>query len=97
MEIVKQTLKISKGGFYRNMKQKLGNEGRLLIPLQIRQNLGLKSGDTLNVEYDTDKNSIIITLDKPKCIICKSEDKLTSLPGQKYFVCPICKELLKKI
>lgn len=58
----------------------MGREGRLGIPIKVREALGISKGDKLNLIVED--NTIIIRVHTGRCIICKGplpSDQATTL------------------
>lgn len=64
--------------------------GRILIPKYIRNQFGIKAGDTLYYEVDADR--IILRRPTEKCIFCGSEQSVEAVMGR-----PVCKDCVEKI
>ena len=64
--------------------------GRIVLPMSIRNNLGLKPNDSL--EFFTDDKTIVLQKYSPSCFFCKSMDSLVNFNGFN-----ICKECAGKI
>ncbi len=58
--------------------------GRLVLPSDVRKQLGIKRGDYLNIELEDDH--IILTKVEPACLFCHSLDQLISYRDK--LVCP---------
>ncbi len=67
--------------------------GRLVLPSDIRKELGIVNGED-SVEFFLDNDTIIIKKYRPACIFCKSHDNLIEYKNQS--VCLNCMEDLKK-
>ena len=64
--------------------------GRVVIPVELRRTLNIKTDDSLEVFVDDDK--IILRKYSPSCIFCKSCDNVIEFGGQK-----ICKDCAAKL
>lgn len=64
--------------------------GRVVIPMEIRENLGINAKDLLEIYVEGDK--IVLTKRNESCIFCSEEDDLVNFDGRK-----ICKSCLAKI
>ena len=74
------------------MKQiKLDNLCRIVIPVSIRKNLGMKQGTQLKIEQVNDY--IIIKLAKKACLLCGSH----TATHNEFMICDTCIEKIKKI
>ena len=64
--------------------------GRVVIPMEIRENLNIKTKDLLEIFVQGDK--IVLRKHINTCLFCEAEDDLVNFNGQL-----ICKECLKNI
>ncbi len=69
---------------------KIDSLGRIVIPKQVRKQLGLHDGSVL--ELSSDDSKIVIVKHKKDCIFCHKEVELTEFEG-KF----LCKNCLKKL
>ena len=67
--------------------------GRLVLPIEIRNVLGIKSRDPLEIFTDGDK--IILKKYQPACVFCGSSSDVVSF-GEKL-VCRDCMQKLKDL
>ena len=74
-------------GIVRNLDQL----GRIVLPIELRECLGISTNDGLEIFYDD--STIYLRKYDPACIFCK-EAKDTILFNGKY-VCKKCKEEIK--
>ena len=71
-------------------KRSIDDLGRIVIPNDIRKQLGTKSGDKFNVELDGKK--VIITPAESRCVFC---DKPTdNLIVQNLCICKKCADII---
>ena len=63
--------------------------GRVVIPMEIRENLGINAKDLLEIYGDGYK--IVLTKHNDSCLFCSTEDDLVNFDGHK-----ICKSCLAK-
>jgi transcriptional pleiotropic regulator of transition state genes len=75
---------------YAGFIREIDSVGRIVIPMQLRKELGLTEGSKL--ELFCDGSQIICKKAIDHCCFCKSEDELTEFEG-KY----ICRSCLNKI
>ena len=64
--------------------------GRVVIPMEIRENLGIKTKDLLEIFVQGDK--IVLKKHSDSCIFCNSEDDVISFEDNK-----VCRECLAKL
>ena len=64
--------------------------GRVVIPKEIRRNMGLEVNASMEIFVDDEK--IVLKKDRPGCVFCDEADDLTLYKG-KY----ICKDCLKEM
>ncbi|MDO4567253.1 MAG: AbrB/MazE/SpoVT family DNA-binding domain-containing protein [Oscillospiraceae bacterium] len=64
--------------------------GRIVIPVEYRAQLGIASGDP--VEISAEKDRIIIKRYTPSCVFCKSERSTREFMGRS-----VCENCLKKL
>ncbi len=67
--------------------------GRVVIPVELRRNLNIKTDDSLEVFVDGEY--IMLKKYEPTCIFCGSSEDISDLRGKK--VCKSCLAELKKI
>jgi len=66
--------------------------GRIVIPKEMRRNLGILDNDPLEIFVEGD--SILLRKKQDKCIFCSSDTELSEY--KEKYVCKAClKELLK--
>ena len=66
-------------------KIKLDSLGRIVIPVHIRNELGIKGGDTLEISLS--KGVVCISPSKPVCLLCGKKLSFNTKPP----VCSNCK------
>lgn len=66
------------------------NLGRVVIPMEIRNTLGIKPKDP--IEIFTDGESIILKKYSPSCVFCGNADDVLLFEEKR-----ICRECLKKL
>ena len=66
--------------------------GRIVVPMQIRKELGLIAPGS-KLELFSDGKQIICRKAVKDCIFCKSESELTEFEGQ--YICKTCLEKIK--
>jgi transcriptional pleiotropic regulator of transition state genes len=67
--------------------------GRVVIPIEIRRNLGIKTDDSLEVFVQD--QYIMLKKYEPACIFCGSNDNIKVVHGKN--VCSNCLEEMKKL
>ena len=70
--------------------RKLDEVGRIVIPIEIRQNLEIKENDSLEIYIDNE--SIILRKKENVCVFCNSTSQL-----EKFNFKYICKNCMKKL
>ena len=68
------------------MVRKVDELGRIVIPIEIRQNMDIKVKDPLEIFIDND--TIILRKYQPACIFCGNADNVTYYKGK--LVCLDC-------
>lgn len=69
--------------------RRLDEQGRICLPKRFRETLNLEPDMLVSIELT--KHSIIITNNRPKCVIC---DKETSNIYNNVFICEECEAKL---
>lgn len=72
--------------------REIDSVGRIVIPMQIRKELGLVEQGS-RVEMFSDGKQIIVKKALSDCVFCKSESELHEFEGK--FICTSCLEKLK--
>ena len=74
-----------------NIQRKMDHLGRIVLPLEFREALGLKESDAVSLTLAED----LVTLEKatPRCVFC--EEKKGLLPA--YLGKRICRRCLEKL
>ncbi len=75
------------------MKKRLNTLGRIGIPKEIRDDMGLSDGDYLFIDYDANEKKITLTKESTHCAICQSTENLFELKCNQF----LCHDCLKKI
>ena len=70
--------------------RKIDMLGRIVVPMEVRQTLGINEGDPL--EIYTEDNKIILQKYQPSCTFCDNVDDVIYFNGKR-----ICKECLEKL
>lgn len=73
--------------------RKLDQLGRVVLPIELRNNMELPGGTPM--EIYTDSNTIIIKKYQPGCIFCGSLDDVEHFKGQP--ICAKCKAGVKSL
>lgn len=74
------------------MVRRMDDLGRIVLPAEIRQNMGLEPKDAL--EIFTDEGRIVLQKYQPACIFCNSADNVHLYAGKK--ICDACIQSLKQ-
>lgn len=72
------------------MVRKIDELGRIVMPAEIRQTLGLQLRDAMEIYVDGDR--VILQKYQPSCIFCTNADGLVLFGGKR-----ICRECLAKL
>lgn len=67
--------------------------GRVVIPVELRRNLGIKTEDSLEVFVDGEY--IMLKKYEPACVFCRNVKDVVSIHGKN--VCKTCIEEMKKL
>ena len=67
--------------------------GRVVIPVELRRSLGIKTDDLMEIYLDGGK--IVLQKCEPKCVFCGSEENVVSVQGKS--VCRSCLDEMKKL
>jgi len=70
------------------MVRKIDDLGRIVLPIELRAVLGIKTKDPLEIFVDEHAASIILVPYRPGCVFCASMEDLVELHGKK--VCRGC-------
>lgn len=71
--------------------RKVDQLGRIVMPIEIRRNLDVKEGDSLEIFVEADK--IILKKYNPSCTFCEESGDLTTYEGKN--LCRKCIERIK--
>lgn len=72
------------------MTRRIDELGRIVLPAEIRQTMGIEVRDRL--EIYTEGDTIILRKYLPSCIFCTSAEELTDFDGK-----PICRRCLRRL
>lgn len=72
----------------------IDNLGRVLIPKDLRKQIGLQSDDELEMSVQNGK--IVLEKKTKRCTICMSEENLLGI-GRNRFICHKCKVEIEQI
>lgn len=72
--------------------RKVDELGRIVLPKEIRDTMGIKEKDPLEIFIDSEK--IILSKYNPSCVFCDNADNIVMFRGKR--VCSSCLEELKK-
>lgn len=67
--------------------------GRIVLPMEFRNALDIKSGDLLKMEIEGEK--IVVQKNTPSCVFCATEVALTKYEGKT--ICIDCIRAISKI
>ncbi|MGP3788186.1 AbrB/MazE/SpoVT family DNA-binding domain-containing protein [Paenibacillus sp. 1A_MP2] len=71
------------------MVRNLDSLGRIVLPIELRRTLDVKTGDALDYFYeDSDEKIILRKYKRMECIFCESESDLAFFKN--YFICASC-------
>jgi len=73
--------------------RKIDELGRIVLPIEIRNNMGIESRDPVEIFVDDDK--IILKKYHPSCIFCGNADNVEYYKGK--LICKDCLSELKEI
>lgn len=71
------------------MKKKVDALGRVGIPKTVRQAMGLRENDSVWLEYDREKQVLLMKKAEKSCAVCGSREELLTLHGEIY-LCKNC-------
>lgn len=66
--------------------RKVDELGRIVLPIELRRNLGIEDGDALEIYMDGE--NIVLKKNETTCLFCGSDQRLVSYKGK--FVCQEC-------
>lgn len=69
-------------------KRQLDELGRLVIPKDMREVLGVKYGDSMDITLSSDMSSIIIKKSVKSCVLCGNTENLQQFKDQA--ICDTC-------
>ena len=92
MVFIKYNPKEGGNKMYAGFVREIDNVGRIVIPMQLRKELGLLEPGC-KLELFSDGKQIIAKKAIESCIFCSSENELIELDGK--FICRACLEKLK--
>lgn len=75
------------------MSRKIDELGRIVIPMEIRNNMNIKEKDDFNIYIEDDK--IILEKTKNSCIYCHSKNNLKTF--SEMLICNNCINKIKKL
>lgn len=70
--------------------RKVDELGRIVIPIELRRNLGIEVRDPLEIYVDED--TILLKRYNPLCILCGESDDLVEYKGKK-----VCRKCIEKM
>ena len=80
------------GTVFSGFVREIDSVGRIVIPMQLRKELGIVERGS-KVEMFSDGKQIILKKAVSDCIFCKSEEELVEFEGK--FICKACLDKLK--
>ena len=72
-------------------KRKVDELGRIVLPLELRNEAGIKPGEELDVGIN-DSGEVVLIRSQNRCMICNSTGNLISIKGKS--ICGECKEAI---
>lgn len=69
------------------MTRKIDDLGRVVIPIELREKLGIQKQDQLEIYVDNE--TIVLTKSGKSCIFCNSREGLTEMKNK--FICSTCR------
>ena len=75
------------------MVRKVDRLGRIVLPIELRRNLGIAIGDPLEIYVDSD--TIILKKYEPACIFCGNAKSVRDIHGK--IICQDCIKDIKTI
>ncbi|MBE6631170.1 MAG: AbrB/MazE/SpoVT family DNA-binding domain-containing protein [Ruminococcaceae bacterium] len=72
--------------------RKIDELGRIVIPIEIRNSLDIKTRDSMEILVEEDK--IILKKYEPRCIFCGSREKTFIYKGK--LICERCRDSINK-
>ena len=75
------------------MVRKIDELGRIVMPAEIRQTLGINLRDSMEIYIDGDR--IILKKYQPSCLFCTNADDLIDFGGKR--ICPECVAKIKAL
>ena len=69
--------------------------GRVVIPKDFRNTLGIKDFDSLEIFLEEDRIVIRKHIERQECALCSAEEQLTEVAGK--FICDRCLEKIKSL
>lgn len=74
--------------------RKMDELGRVVLPVEIRQLIGLKEDDSLEILVDSENRRILLEKAKNTCLRCQTTEDLREIkPG--FYLCRSCLDQLK--
>lgn len=74
-------------------KRKVDELGRVILPVEVRRDLGIDEKDELSIFVNEGK--IILKKSQPSCLMCKNTDNLTIVDDKSF--CMDCISKIKKM
>lgn len=74
--------------------RKVDELGRVVLPMEVRNTLGIEERDALEIIMDSESGQIILQKGFKVCFKCRSKENLKELkPG--FYICDTCIQELK--
>lgn len=73
--------------------RKIDELGRVVLPIELRTNLDIQSGDEIDI-YTDEKGTIVLHKAKERCVFCRGKDNLIHVMDK--HVCISCNEIINK-
>lgn len=85
------------------MKILVDVQGRICLPAKVRRDLGIESGNYVEVNFDSNLSSIVISKPKKSCVLCGKEVKNSDgyfykiVDKDEKYLCSSCSESLNMV
>ncbi len=71
--------------------------GRIVIPIDIRQSLGITDGTRMEFDYDSDAPFVTLRLARETCRLCGGTEDLLEIGPRGYALCMHCRRTVAEI
>lgn len=75
------------------IQRRMDELGRIVLPIEVRQAMGLNSGGVVNIDFDSETNKVTFMKPPQICCCCGDIKDLRTLPNDQY----ICDDCLAQI